>query len=608
MNSRTIKEPCNKSIKVDTSIPYKVDDILKLGLSLWKKTINEHFKDIELNFQLAHWNENIISEFKLKKNKPDDKDESCCIWKYFKSHGYSTSRINLYIFSTPVDKIDNDGLEAEEEVDNNSEIDTTLSYTQQLIRNQLLDKEEAEKSQNSSVKNDVEILYLYQKESEYTGELSTTALNKDNLYHRLRSQHDLDVEISEFDPLDYGYGICSIIKNGKELLNVYLDENGKRVFEYPSSDPKIGEHKVIHDVNYMMGFCNDKFGLGCISRCQPSCRVVITYFKDGTLYRKGPELYWIDIEDQNNSKNNWKAVIECNSKFAVEPLKQRISDSVVNNQNIGGISEIPKSEIKFLKDVLGYGIQGKVYKAIVNGKFVAVKTLPLLNMKQKFFTRELEIHNIIDHPNIIKVLSYSYDSKKLYIVMELFEGKTLHEILHVDDEDDFLSLKNKYSIAIQLIKAIAHLHVRENPIIHRDIKPSNVIINSDFKVKLCDLGVSKFQKTTAALMTTVGAVSVKGLPNYASPEILLQESEATVRSDIWSLGCTLYELYAQKCIWTAFGEEIDIKKQLQKNLKPNLQLLPDNIRNMIELCLSYDSSLRPDISNLLFFFGSQKGR
>ena len=219
--------------------------------------------------------------------------------------------------------------------------------------------------------------------------------------------------------------------------------------------------------------------------------------------------------------------------------------------------------------MLGYGIQGKVYKATVNGQFVAVKGLPLLNTKEELFARELEIHNI-DHDNIIKVLNYSSDVKKLHIVMEWFEGKTLHEILHEDDGGDHLNLETKNFITIQLCKAIAHLHVRQSPVICMDINPSTVIINSDLEVKLCDPRVSKVQKTAAALMAIAGTVSVKGSTNYTSPEILLQESEATVSSDIWSLGCTLYDLYSQKCIWTAFGEEVDIKKQLQKNLKPNL--------------------------------------
>lgn len=79
--------------------------------------------------------------------------------------------------------------------------------------------------------------------------------------------------------------------------------------------------------------------------------------------------------------------------------------------------------------------------------------------------------------------------------------------------------------------------------------PFNVLIHSSGIVKICDSGLSKFKKMTSSLRTTVGRTRyVRGTPLYMAPELLLQNMEVTAYSDIWSLACTLVELYSEKSI------------------------------------------------------------
>lgn len=156
------------------------------------------------------------------------------------------------------------------------------------------------------------------------------------------------------------------------------------------------------------------------------------------------------------------------------------------------------------------------------------------------FQQEAKLTSRLNHPNIIKVLSYGVaDSGAPYFVMEYAEGKTLEAVLK---EKETTSLLQFRQIFIPILSALSYAH--EHKIVHRDIKPSNIAIslNADGSImpKLLDLGLAKtFENADDSQHRTKTGIFV-GTPAYMSPE---QCSGADVdgRSDIYSLACVMYE-------------------------------------------------------------------
>lgn len=187
-------------------------------------------------------------------------------------------------------------------------------------------------------------------------------------------------------------------------------------------------------------------------------------------------------------------------------------------------------------DKIGTGGMSDVYKAKDHklNRFVAVKVL-----KQEFsentnfvskFRVEAQAAAGLMHPNIVNVYDVGEEEGIYYIVMELVEGITLKNYI---EKKSRLSIKEAISIAIQVSMGIEAAH--NNHIIHRDIKPQNIIISKDGKVKVTDFGIAK-----AATSNTITS-NVMGSVHYTSPE-QARGGFSDEKSDIYSLGCTLFEM------------------------------------------------------------------
>lgn len=190
---------------------------------------------------------------------------------------------------------------------------------------------------------------------------------------------------------------------------------------------------------------------------------------------------------------------------------------------------------------LGQGGMGAVYKArdINLDRMVALKTLSNdLAQDPEFITRfrrEASLAAKLDHPNLIRVFSAGEFESLYYITMELVEGESARDRLVRDGK---LPLAEVLTIGVFVAEALDHgwQHAK---LIHRDIKPANIFLSNTGQVKLGDLGLAKSADENSGLTTTGQAV---GTPFYISPEQGLGEKEIDFRSDIYSLGCTLYHL------------------------------------------------------------------
>lgn len=190
---------------------------------------------------------------------------------------------------------------------------------------------------------------------------------------------------------------------------------------------------------------------------------------------------------------------------------------------------------------LGEGGMGKVYLAVPErgGDQVAIKVLPPKRALEEAnslarFRREMELSMRCAHPNIARTLSYGNDGDVHFMVMEYIPGMSLYDMVKSDQYGPL-----RVATAARLfLKVLDGLEAAHNlGLVHRDIKPSNIMITPDGDAKILDLGLAKSLGDEGGLTR---ANTVLGTLDYASPEQLSDASKVDVRSDLYSIGCSLY--------------------------------------------------------------------
>jgi tRNA A-37 threonylcarbamoyl transferase component Bud32 len=191
-----------------------------------------------------------------------------------------------------------------------------------------------------------------------------------------------------------------------------------------------------------------------------------------------------------------------------------------------------------LNDVLGRGGMAEVYLGTdrVLSRQVAVKVLaPSFARDENFvarFRREARAAAALNHPNVVGVFDTGSDDGTHFIVMEYIQGKTLAEVIR---EDAPLLPERAVEIAESVAGGLAFAHAQG--IVHRDVKPGNIMLTSTGDVKVMDFGIAR--ATTSDSLTQTA--TVLGTATYFSPE-QAQGAKVDARSDVYSLGCVLYEM------------------------------------------------------------------
>jgi len=203
-----------------------------------------------------------------------------------------------------------------------------------------------------------------------------------------------------------------------------------------------------------------------------------------------------------------------------------------------------------LGSLLGAGGMARVYVATdrVLERQVAVKVLSPPDAQDPLFVerfrREARAAARLSHPNIVAVFDSGSDADQPYLVMEYVPGESLAELLHRQGR---LAPGRAVELAIQVCAALAAAHAQG--LVHRDIKPANVLVGEDGQVKVTDFGIVK----ASAATTLTGTGTVLGTAAYLSPE-QAQGHPVDARSDLYGLGCVLYELL---CGSPPFGSGAD---------------------------------------------------
>jgi len=194
-----------------------------------------------------------------------------------------------------------------------------------------------------------------------------------------------------------------------------------------------------------------------------------------------------------------------------------------------------------LESELARGGMGIVYRGVhtVFEEVVAIKAIfPELTLNPELRTRfvnEAKIQRRLQHPNIVQIREFLIDQGRFYIVMELIEGETLAERLRRLGAP--LPADEALEIFRQALQGLGFAHAQG--VIHRDIKPSNIMLTRDGVAKLTDFGIARAVGVPG--LTRTG--TALGTPAYMAPE-QIQGHKVDQRSDVYSLGVTLYEMVA----------------------------------------------------------------
>jgi serine/threonine protein kinase len=217
-----------------------------------------------------------------------------------------------------------------------------------------------------------------------------------------------------------------------------------------------------------------------------------------------------------------------------------------------------------IESLVGVGGMGAVFRGrdLRLDRVVAIKVVPMAHRKadaMRRFRMEAQSAAKLDHPNIARVYYVGETERWSYIVFEFIEGTNLRQLVI---EHGLLTVDDATHFTCQVAEALQHAH--ERGVVHRDIKPSNILIGTDGRAKIVDMGLAR----TTELDRSTGDLTASGVTlgtfDYISPEQAHDPRVADVRSDIYSLGCTLYFLLSGQ---PPFPEGTALQKLLMHGTK-----------------------------------------
>ena len=258
-----------------------------------------------------------------------------------------------------------------------------------------------------------------------------------------------------------------------------------------------------------------------------------------------------------------------------------------------------------IKERIGIGSYGRVYKVYKNNSYYVLKEIPL-NLssaaeKINSVQNEAQILSSLNNKYVVKFYESFKMNQNIYIVMEYCDNGDLCTFLNKvkkvrKNEEYFLDEDFVWKLFIQMSIGLYYIHSKK--IIHRDIKTLNIFLTKDLDAKIGDLGVAKILEDTNHANTFIGT------PYYVSPE-MCKNKPYNEKSDIWALGCILYELLTFNHPFTANNQPALFIKILNSNFNPFPPGVPDDLKSMVEFILQKNCDERPTMEQIITSYNFQ---
>ena len=301
------------------------------------------------------------------------------------------------------------------------------------------------------------------------------------------------------------------------------------------------------------------------------------------------------LEESTASANEWHALRDCLSDKQNADATPGLED-LAALKRLMGPSDDPRMMGRIgtyeIVGLLGRGGMGVVFKAFDPSlnRYVAVKMLaPVLIPSEVFkqrFLREAQSAAAVVHDNVVGIHAISEWQGNPYLVMTFVRGQSLQSRLQYRGH---LSLREVLRIGLQISAGLEAAHAQG--LIHRDIKPANILLESDVdRVKITDFGIAKAIDD----LRFTGTNTLLGTPEYMSPE-QARDEELDYRTDLFSLGCVLYEASSGRSPFRSSTPYGVIRKVIDVNppsVRSLVSELPEWFAEIIRRLLSKDKNSR----------------
>jgi len=249
-------------------------------------------------------------------------------------------------------------------------------------------------------------------------------------------------------------------------------------------------------------------------------------------------------------------------------------------QLLAGKSKLFLGKYKLL-DVLGQGGMGAVLKAesTTLRRVVALKVLSKNvsdnDVAEARFLREIQFAARLNHPNIVRAIDADRVGERAFLVMEYIDGADLK---HVLKREGRLSIEFACECVRQAAAGLQHAH--EAGMIHRDVKPSNLLLTRHAEtgqpvVKLLDLGLARSEREQTSDFSITRTGQIMGSPDYMAPEQAMDARSADIRSDIYGLGVTLYQLLSNELPFSGDNVMQRLVARINEDAPPISSVRPD---------------------------------
>ncbi|XP_062514040.1 uncharacterized protein LOC134189701 isoform X2 [Corticium candelabrum] len=249
-------------------------------------------------------------------------------------------------------------------------------------------------------------------------------------------------------------------------------------------------------------------------------------------------------------------IVGCVSYHRYRQLGQHLTHTVVEKSTYYGSTKIAPNLSSFLvsytslhlREQIGSGGYGTVYRAKLHGSTVAVKMINSQSMYDtgtdiSAFIREAEVLSKLHHENIVRLLGLCTEPGYVCIVMEYVRKGSVKNLLRTLNIS--ISWLQKLKMIIDAANGMVYLHSRRPPVIHRDLKSSNLLVNNHWRVKVCDFGVAKHIKDTHALRRGSSRnTRAPGTLRFTAPEMMADRPIMTSKADVYSFAIVLWEFTA----------------------------------------------------------------